>query len=134
MPKSDIFCFKPEKKRILTFRNGRNQKRGPIRKNNLFHFSQLSDSFFYILPPSAPLPRILHRSCDSQKFENYKTDLTTEMTNARKISKNRFLRPGAGWKVENLACARLKSVNGQPIAGYQTRQEEKNKHLNTKKI
>ena len=90
-----LFCFKPEKNRISAFKNGRNQNRQPIRKNNLFHFFQLSD-FFYILSPSAPLPRLLHRSRDSQKFEKYTTVLTT----ARKISKNRFFSDPAGCRAE----------------------------------
>ena len=72
-------------------------------------FFSAERQFFNILSPSAPLPRLLHRSCDSQKFEKYTTvtiDLTTEMTTERKISKNRFLSDPAGCrKVENLACA-----------------------------
>ena len=47
LPKPD-FLVLSLKKQISAFKNGRNQKRQPIRKNNLFHFFQLCESFFFI--------------------------------------------------------------------------------------
>ena len=110
-----LFCFKPEKTDFTRSETGEIKNVYQL-ENTIYLFFSAERQFFNILSPSAPLPRLLHRSCGSQKFEKCTTDLTTEMATARKISKNRFLSDPAGCrKVENLACARLKSVNGQPI-------------------
>ena len=115
LTKSDIFCFKPEKNGFGRSETGEIKNVNQLEKTIYFIFFSAKRQFFFIFSPSAPLPRLLHRSCDSKKFEKYTTDLTAEMTTAQKISKNRFLSDPAGCrKVENLACARLKSVNGQP--------------------
>ena len=94
-----LTCFKPEKNGVSNSETGEIKNVNQLEKIIYLIFFSAKRQFFYILSLNAPPSRLLHPSCDSQKFEKY-TTLTTEMTTARKISKNQFLSDAAGCRAE----------------------------------